>query len=183
MGKKGFWDKKRQIAVISVWMAFLILGIAYYVRSILPSHRYYNINNPYTMDSVWDTEENDWHNDVLLYTLFSENTVYISPESWYLAYAEAFAGNLVIDDSVEAIVESAGMDMDAWLCLNHMIAVQNSTLFDQDVIETVTDRAPEGAAMLYIEEESVAALTEGILLFHDEAGNVYLKGYQSEEYR
>lgn len=181
-GKGKIFADRRLAVVLSVWIAFLALSLLYYIRSMVPSHFFYNTNNPYTMDSVWDGEGNDWHNDVLLYTLFSRCTVYIHPDSWYYDYVSAFARNLVADDRIETMVEP-DLEGDSWLCLNHMIAVQNETLFDRDVIDAIAERAPEGAALLYVHEESIGAWREGIVVLQDAAGNLYLKGYDSEEYR
>lgn len=172
---------KQQLAIISVWGLFLLVSVLFYIKTIIPSHIYYTINNPYTMDSVWDKEENGWHNDVLLNTLFSDNTIYINPESWYIDYVTAFAGNVVADEELEAIIDGNKIDKDSYIYLDHIIAIQNSTLFEEDVIETI-NKAPDGAACLYIAEENIAELAEGIVFVHDECGNVYLRGFKSEEY-
>ena len=168
---------KKELAVIFIWSIFLLLNIVFYVKTIIPSHIYYTINNPYTMDSVWDKEENEWHNDALFNTLFSKNTVYVNPESWYADYIAAFAENVVFDEKIEALVEKDEMLEESYICLNHIIAVQNNTLFDDETIELISSRASDGAALLYIEEKSATALTDGIVFLHDECGNVYLKGY------
>nr|WP_302020152.1 hypothetical protein [uncultured Acetatifactor sp.] len=182
-GKGKIFADRRLAAVLSVWIAFLALSLIYYIRSMVPSHIFYHANNPYTMDSVWDGEGNDWHNDVLLHTLFSRCKVYIHPDSWYFDYVSAFAEDLAADDRIGVMVELEPAWEDSWLCLNHMIAVQNETLFDRDVIDAIAAKAPDGAALLYVHEESIGAWREGIVVQQDEAGNLYLRGYDSEEYR
>lgn len=170
------------MAVLIVWLVFLVLAVESFFKLIVPSHSYYTINNPYTMDSVWEEEENKWHNDVLLNTLFAEKPVYINPESWYADYVCAFAPRVILDERIEAFLETGDMPADSYTCLNHMIAIQNSTLFRDEVIDIIAGTAPEGAALLYIDEPSIAS-SEGILLLHDQCGNIYLKGYGDEESR
>ena len=170
------------IIALVAWIIFLILAVNPFFRIIVPSHSQSAINNPYTMDSVWDKEENKWHNDVLLNTLFAKKPVYINPESWYVDYVCAFATSVILDERIEVFQDAGDMLIDSYTCLNHMIAIQNSTLFRDEVIDIITRTAPEGAALLYIDESSVAS-AEGILLLHDQYGNLYLKGYGNEEAR
>ena len=93
-----------QYIIIAGWCVFLIFSGGYYFKVMIPTMQYYTINNPYTMDSVWNAEENDWHNDMLLNTIFSEKKVYINPESWYINYVQAFAKNVVLDNAMDTYV-------------------------------------------------------------------------------
>lgn len=172
---------RRCIAVISVWIAFLALSLISYGKNMVPTLSFYNVNNPYTADSVWEGTETNWHNDTLLYTLFSQKTVYINPKSWYIAYVDAIAEHVVRDESIAAMVDGQEKDNEGYRYLNHMIATQNSTLFSRDVVDAISSQ-PEGAASLYVDEAGIAS-AEGIAFYHDQYGNVYLKGYAGEEYK
>lgn len=168
---------RAKYVVLLIWLLFLLLSGVYFVRVMIPNHCYYSINNPYTMDSVWNAEENTWHNDILLYTLFSKKTVYINPESWYATYVDAFAEKVVTDNTIR--VFAGEEDTSQYTCINHMIAIANNTLFNQDIIDLISERAPEGAAYLYIVEDELLS-SNAIEVFHDEVGNLYLRGHKNE---
>lgn len=170
----------KRFIVFSIWFIFGLLSLIYFVRAMVDTHSFYNTNDPYTMDSVWHTGATSVHNDVLLYTLFSGRTIYISPDSWYILYVKAFAENVVVDEKLIASVNSEEVDLSQYSCINHMLAVAHSTLFDEDVIELISNNAQEGAAYLYIDEENLAS-SKGIIVYHDEVGNLYLRGYECEE--
>lgn len=180
--KVGNNTRIQGIAVLIVWIVFLALSVDPFLKIIVPSHSQYAINNPYTMDSVWEREDNEWHNDVLLNTLFAKKPVYINPESWYVDYVRAFAPSVILDDEIGVFQDTDDMPADGYVCLNHILAVQNSILFRDEIIDIITSTASEGAALLYIDEAGIAA-AEGILFLHDQYGNLYLKGYGNEEAR
>lgn len=168
---------RAKYVVLLIWLLFLLLSGVYFVRVMIPNHCYYSINNPYTVDSVWNAEENTWHNDILLYTLFSKKTVYINPESWYATYVDAFAEQIVTDNTIGVFVGEE--DTSQYTCINHMLAIQNNTLFSQDIVDLISEKASEGAACLYIAEESLFS-SDAIDVFHDEVGNLYLRGHKNE---
>lgn len=173
-------DKSIKKILLFVWGAFLLLNCFFFMKVMVPNHKYYNINNPFTKDSVWDAEGNDWHNDLLLNTLFSQKTVYINPDSWYANYAEAFAENIVKDETIPALIGDEEVCKDGvYTCANHMVLLINSTLFEDEVKEYISSNAPEGAPYLYIHESSLIG-TSSIEVFHDQLGNMYLKGRADE---
>jgi len=166
-----------QYIIIAGWCVFLIFSGGYYFKVMIPTMQYYTINNPYTVDSVWNAEENDWHNDMLLNTIFSEKKVYINPESWYINYVQAFAKNVVLDNAMDIYVKEE--DFEQYVRENHMIAIQNTTLFEQSVVDYISTNAEEGAAYLYIAEDS-CAFSDAIDVLQDKEGNIYLKGHINE---
>ena len=170
-------NNKARYAIILVWSIFLLLSVVYYIKAMMPTIRYYTINNPYTMDSVWNAEENTWHNDVLLNTIFSGKTVYISPISWYANYVNAFAEKTMFDNTMSEFVDEENLDQ--YVCMNNILAIQNSTLFNADIVNYISENAKEGAAYLYIAEESCAS-SNAIDVYHDKIGNLYLKGHENE---
>lgn len=173
-------DKSIKKILLFLWAVFLLLGCSNFFKVMVPNHDYYNINNPYTKDSMWDGEENEWHNDMLLNTLFSYKTVYINPYSWYVDYVEAFAENIEMDEAIPVFYEDGNVTRDdVYTCVNHMVLLVNSTLFEEDIRGYISSNAPEGAPYLYIHESSL--LNAGAIeVFHDQNGNMYLKGHADE---
>jgi len=134
--------------------------------------------NYYISDSVWNPEYSKWHDDTILYTLFKAKTVYINPDSWYAVYVEAFADDVVWDERVDAMINTKLIDQDTYTRMNHMSLVSHSTLFEEKVREVLS--SSEEGLYLFIAEESVYS-SNNIVLFHDDAGNIYLKGVDYEE--
>ena len=70
-------------------------------------------------------------------------------------------------------------DFEQYVRENHMIAIQNTTLFEQSVVDYISTNAEEGAAYLYIAEDS-CAFSDAIDVLQDKEGNIYLKGHINE---
>lgn len=157
-----------------IWSVFLLLLGSYYMKMMVPSYKNYIIWNPYTIDSVWVEEGNDWHNDILLYTLLQNKVVHINRESWYFDYVSAFSDNVIADEMVEAKINSG--QLETYTYLNHMLPIVHDTLFSDEAKKAISSKNPEGAPALYVDEESLISADE-ILIFHDDVGNLYVKGY------
>lgn len=162
-----------------IWILILFLILSVYIKMMVPNHIGYIKNNPYTIDSVWDAFDNNWHNDILLYTLFQNKPVRIHPDSWYFDYVSAFSAYIILDDTVDAQVDSKQIELSEYTYLNHMLVAAHDTLFDGQAKAVMTSQTSEGAADLYIDEDSIAT-EEEIMVFHDELGNLYLRGYSNE---
>lgn len=173
-------DGKRKFYLLGiVWAVFLLLSFCFYLKMMIPNAKGHIINNPYTMDSVWRNGDSNWHNDTLLYTILQNKPVHIHPDSWYFDYVSAFADKVIMDEDIEAQVKASQINIAEYTYLNHMLAIAHDTLFEEEVKEIIASDTEAGAADLYIAAESIADADE-IMVFHDEAGNLYVKGFLKE---
>lgn len=171
--------KKSMKPIFAVWGGWALVSIIYFIEAMLPSHIFYTSKDSYTVDSVWHYGSTTQHNDVLLYTLFGEKVAYVSPKSWYVDYVKAYSEEIVISDELVYMKNSSEIALDDYTYMGHMVITANSSLFDETVLEAISANDARGTINLYIDEKGMLE-AEGIEVFHDENGNMYLGGRFSE---
>lgn len=171
--------KKGKYIVLIIWGVLICANGSYYLKHYIRTIRnQMHAENYYISDSVWTPEHSKWHDDTIMYTLFKAKAVCINPDSWYAAYVEAFADKVVWDESIDSIINAELVGQDIYTRMNHMALASHSTLFDEEVWEVLV--SSEEGLYLFVEEESIYT-SENIIFFHDELGNIYLKGVDYEE--
>ena len=171
--------KHKYIVPIVIWCVFIGANGFYYLHHYWRTLRLrVHAENYYTSDTVWSPEESEWHDDILLYTLFKGKTVYINPDSWYMKYVKAFADNVTTDENIDAMLNAEMKERDNYTRMNHMGIISHSTLFDEEILDILA--SSEEGLSLFIDGESVYD-SSSIIFLHDDSGNIYLRGADDEE--
>lgn len=171
--------RKKDILVLSIWIAFFVLTFFFFLKTMWPALDAYRLKNSYTKDAVWHKESTGWHNDVLIPTLFTDKVVHIGADSWYLEYVMAFADDVQVESELPAMLSVEEIEESNYLSVGHMVATVNATLFDAQVITHISEQTEDGGSFLFVVEDELLN-SKDVVVFHDDLGNLYLKGYVNE---
>lgn len=162
-----------------LWGIWWIFSASYFDKIMIPTFVSLTAEEPYTVNSVWHYGRTGYLNDVLLYTLFTGKTVYINPESWYYNYVKAYSDEVILNEELVAIQNSSEIQIDDYTSMGKMCLTVNDVLFTEEVFETISANELGGVVDLYINEKDILE-TDGIDVFHDENGSIYLGGHVDE---